>query len=808
MVESVQSVINRIQPERTVLLFGAGSSIPSRAPTSQALIDFFAGRFALPETGFSLPEIASLAEARAGRKTLIAALREQFRTLKPTGGLLNLPFYGWKGLYTTNYDDLIEQCYRRRDLPINAYSSDFDFRAHANPLAQSVFKLHGTIEKDTVDGDRSRIVLTDADYDLTSAYREQLYGRLKTDLAGAVLLIIGHSLVDPDMRELVNKAASLNAQMENGGQIILFMYTRDDDRASLFEARGLTVCFGGIDEFFAGLTAKKFGNVPVAVGDDPLDRHPVLRPATIDVAHASDPKRSDVASMFNGRSATHADILAGLTFERSIGADIIAHLTTEAVLVGTLLGASGVGKTTAARQILQKLRDKDVHCWEHKPDMPLVVAEWLKLAADLREREQMGALLIDDAHQYLFEINELADRLLAADNAYLKLLLVATRHQWNPRAKSATLYKFGKEFRLSQLSSEEIERLLQLVDINASLKKLIETKFSGFSRAEKRVRLADRCEADMFVCLRNIFAPSGNFDDIILSEYANLDPTLQDIYRYVSAMENAGVKVHRQLMVRLLNIPASSISSALDGLTDIITEYDVNEKQGIFAWRARHGVIANIVTRYKFNETEKIIALFERVIRNLQPTYDIEVRTIRELCNIDTGIPSIPDRETQNRLLRMMISTAPGERVPRHRLIRNLIAIEDYDRAETEIRVFESDFSLDGPVYRYKVDLLVARASKSQGLMREDRITILEEGRELALMGMNRFELNKSLLAAYAELGLEYYRIVGSYEVFDDAMTRLREAEEKLGDPDVTRTRSRFMRRLQGQAVEVELEAQ
>ena len=49
-------------------------------------------------------------------------------------------------------------------------------------------------------------------------------------------------------------------------------------------------------------------------------------------------------------------------------------------------------------------------------------------------------------------------------------------------------------------------------------------------------------------------------------------------------------------------------------------------------------------------------------------------------------------------------------RVPRHRLIRNLISTGDYDQAETEIRVFESDFSLDGPVYRYKVNLMVARA--------------------------------------------------------------------------------------------------
>jgi hypothetical protein len=262
--------------------------------------------------------------------------------LKPTGGLLNLPLYNWRSLYTTNFDDLIEQCYKRRDLPTNVYSSDFDFRGQENALAQKVFKLHGTIQKDVVDGDRSRIILTDGDYDQTSLYREQLYARLKSDLAGAMLIILGHS-------------------------------------------------------------------------------------------------------------------------------------------------------------------------------------------------------------------------------------------------------------------------------------------------------------------------------------------------------------------------------------------------------------------------------------------------------------------------------AAPGERVPRHRLIRNLIASGDYDKAETEIRVFEADFSLDGPVYRYKVDLLVARASKSPGLMTEDRVTILEEARDLALVGMNRFALNKSLLAAYAEVGVQYYKLVGAYSIFDEAMSRLREAEEKLGDPDLNRVISRLERRIQGQATEAEV---
>jgi len=48
--------------------------------------------------------------------------------------------------------------------------------------------------------------------------------------------------------------------------------------------------------------------------------------------------------MFNGWPATHADILAGLTFDRSIAADVVKYFKEDNSLVAMILGASGVGK--------------------------------------------------------------------------------------------------------------------------------------------------------------------------------------------------------------------------------------------------------------------------------------------------------------------------------------------------------------------------------------------------------------------------------------------------------------------------------
>lgn len=801
MVTSVERLVETLNPSQTVLLFGSGSSIPSGAPSANEILNYFCTSFDIPHDGFSLREIASLVEYQQSRSELIRALRSKFNTLKPTGGLLNLPLYRWKSLYTTNYDDLIEQSFSRRGTKVTVFSSNFDFTAHDDASAISLFKLHGTIEKDISDGHRSRIILSESDYDQTNDYRETLYDRLKADLSGSTLVIIGHSLADEHIKEIVNRAAAINSDAQNGGRIVLLLYTPDPVRASLYENRNISVCFSGIDEFFAALTTRTFDPQPTTLLDDPLDRHPSLRPVTLDVSHASDPRKNNVSAMFNGWPASHSDIVAGFTFDRSIVEKVSADLRSDNFICASILGASGVGKTTAARQVLQRLRRDGYICWEHKIDYTLSTKHWIELSEYCSSENIKCVLMVDDAHSHLYEINELVDRLYSNGQNSLKLLLVATRHQWNPRVKSPTLNKKGTAYTLSQLSGAEIDRLITLVETAPAIRALVEQTFSGFSRSERRRRLVERCEADMFVCLKSIFA-TDSFDEIILREYADLDAPCQDVYRHVAAMEAAGVHTHRQLLIRILGIPAGSIAAILDNLTDLVNEYGVNERIGIYGWRTRHPVIANIISKFKFPDIEKIISLFDKIIDNLNPTYDIEVRTIREICNVGYGIPRIPDKDTQNRLLRKLMSVAPGERVPRHRLIRNLIEQGHYDKAETEIRIFEKDFGIDGPTYRYKINLHVSRAMNSPGLLDEDRVVLLEAGRQIAVAAVERTRNNKTVLQAYAELGIEYYRLTGRFDYFDHAIDRLKIAEDETADPDVSRIISTLLRRAQGQPVE------
>lgn len=405
---------------------------------------------------------------------------------------------------------------------------------------------------------------------------------------------------------------------------------------------------------------------------------------------------------------------------------------------------------------------------------------------------------MDDGDEHLHEMNALFDGLSSKGLKGLHLVITASRNQWNPRIKSPTLLSACEQYILEKLDAREITDLLRLVETNQTISALVEDSFLGFSPSERRVRLEERFEKDMFVCLKNIFA-SEAFDDIVLREYAGLAEQYQEIYKYVAALEDAGVRVHRQLIIRLLGVPMNTLTAVLENLTDIVHEYTVNEREGVYGWRGRHPVIMGIIAQYKFAATEDYVALFERVIDALMPTLDIEISTLRALCSGQNGIGRISSRKVQNKLLARMISVAPGERVPRHRLIRNLIEMNDFEAAEAEIRVFTKDFREDGPVHRYRVLLLVARAKNAPGLMEEDRIVILQRAKDLAVAGTRKFRDNKHLLYTYCEVGIEIYKRTGGLSDFEDAMKELKASEKLLGDPEISRRIDELERRVVSQ---------
>lgn len=773
-----------IQPSKTVLFLGAGASVGSGAPVASALAqqlcqDVSSGD--LDSDDFN--EACALLEARFGREEVVRALRARLDQLVPQGGLLVLASLDWPGLYTTNYDRLVEAAYARLRRRLVVVRSNFDYsKVELHPDTPVLWKLHGCLSQDLVDGHKAAMLLTERDLEDYSSYRESLFSRLGLELATRDVLIVGQSLADAHLKREVNTALRLKRESGMPGRIFLLSYRSDDARAALLESKGVVVATGDLEQLAEALQNGPAPRAAAAVvdrGDLPLE----LATTTALVERGT--ADANVVRLFNGSPARYGDILSDLTFARAVEPRLLDAMATRPHLV--IHGVAGVGKTSLARSLL--LQVETAYGWqvyEHRSDYPLKVDAWLAFAHALNSEGRVAGLLVDDCPSHLRQINQLAQKLseLYGEELPLRLLLTAVSHQWLPRVKSPTLIRSSTIERLTELVPSDLERLVTLVENKSEIRALVDTSFSRLPHARKVRHLRQRCAADMFVCLKNIFA-TDELDVILLREYAELSDELADVYRHVAALEATGTQVHRQLVVRLLGLEAGQLVGVLDRLQGIVEEHDVNAREGLYRWATRHSVIAKTITQYKFSGQSELGDLLTRVVESVNPAVPLELRTVRELCNRDYGISQLRDDALQVRLLEMLIEKAPAERIPRHRLVKKWLDLGDVERASLALRVAEEEVRLDPPLARFKVLVQLKRAEVTAGLRDEDRQALVRQAVDQARKNLKIFDYDRYAYTTYARTALQLAEQTGEIDALDDAMIELAGAFERLLEPEL-----------------------
>ncbi|SDY92243.1 SIR2-like domain-containing protein [Modestobacter sp. DSM 44400] len=276
-----------INPSQTSLLLGAGASVSSGAPTGASLARQLASRLSPPPDGGDLSEICGIYENRLGRKDLVQDIRQRLSGLQPTQGMLAVPAFNWRAIYSTNFDRLVEQAYRQagKDLKVVRSNYEFTVEAAATPVTV-LYKMHGCLTQDAADGSHSRMLLTEADYDSFVEYRQSLFDSLRINMLTGDTLIVGQSLRDAHLRSLAKDVAALRTQGVPG-RVFLLAYEYDEDRAQLYVQRGIQVAGGSLEDLTHALLEKDSSRGRVlhsTTSDSPDALPPSLATTTIDIS--------------------------------------------------------------------------------------------------------------------------------------------------------------------------------------------------------------------------------------------------------------------------------------------------------------------------------------------------------------------------------------------------------------------------------------------------------------------------------------------------------------------------------------------
>jgi len=200
-----EELYNSIISGNCVLFVGAGASIEAGAPSAQEMTRELSKKYLQGKhQEESLSKVASYIESKPGleRKVVVDYLINRLSPLKPSKAHLLLPKFRWPAIYTTNYDTLIEQAYKRAGIKYKPIISSCDLVTDMTDYHSYVllYKPHGCISRPAASD--APIIITEDDYHSVADNRKPIYRQLELHKYKSVFLFIGYSFSDFNLSQI------------------------------------------------------------------------------------------------------------------------------------------------------------------------------------------------------------------------------------------------------------------------------------------------------------------------------------------------------------------------------------------------------------------------------------------------------------------------------------------------------------------------------------------------------------------------------------------------------------------------------
>jgi hypothetical protein len=159
------------------------------------------------------------------------------------------------------------------------------------------------------------------------------------------------------------------------------------------------------------------------------------------------------------------------------------------------------------------------------------------------------------------------------------------------------------------------------------------------------------------------------------------------------------------------------------------------------------------------------------------------------LCQEEYGIQRLNSMEEQLQILRSLATLLPGDKPIRHRLVRQYLNMDLTDETGREIRSAKKAIGNTSTLARCEIFLLMRRAEKSEGILKEDRIAMLREAERQSIRNIRLFSTDIYNYKVYGEVGIAFAKKTGDVTVLSDAITLTQATEETILDPQLTKFR-------------------
>ena len=645
------SLVRQLRQGQAVLFLGAGASygatLPdgSHPPNGDQLRDRIMAEF-LPgsPTNYTLSWAAELAISAADIVTVQEFIADQFRGMEPAPYHRLIPTFRWRGIATTNYDQLIETVYQSADNPVQRpipFLSDAD-RVDARVRQQSMIllKLHGCITR-TTNSDLPLILSADQ-YLHYREHRTRLFSMLVEWGHENTLVFVGHRVQDPDLRAILQ---FLTTNAPSRPRYYLVRPDVDSVEADFWASSEISVLRLTFEDFLAAADRAIDPRLRSLVSKIPQG-HPIEKrfvrsstpsPLLVDfltnyaeyVHDGISYEARKPAQFYRGVSLGWYPIVAKLDVRRALVDQFIDDVIlrpeidrASLVELYVITAEAGAGKSIVLRRIAwESATTADVLClWSIADDI-----ENLDALRELHSAtEQRIFLFIDDASDHVSTIETAIS--YSIDNDLPITFVTAERvNEWNVFCERLDEH-LTESFTVEYLTVPEIGRLVDLLDSHQSIGPNLKNK----SRDERIEEFEKRAGRQLLVALHE--ATSGiPFEEILVDEYRNLRPSeAQRLYLSVCVLNSFGVPVRAGVISRVHKIAFEDFREKLfRPLEHVVLATKL--PWGDYAYQARHREIASIVFERVLTNSHDRYNECLRLIKALIPTYDVDRTALRGL---------------------------------------------------------------------------------------------------------------------------------------------------------------------------------
>lgn len=222
---------------RLVLFVGAGASVDSGMPLWSEAIDTISKALGLQGKNDDVLKIPQYYYNSRGKKEYNELMRKIFKygeELNTTDLHKAIIGLGTHTIITTNYDHLIEKAAQENGEVMQVISQDIDL-----PYLRSgrqLIKIHGDFEHDN-------FVLKEDDYLQYSSNFKLIETYIKSIIGSKVVLFIGYSLNDPDVKHIFSWAKEILNQNFQRAYMILAKEEPNDIKKEYFKNLGINIIY-------------------------------------------------------------------------------------------------------------------------------------------------------------------------------------------------------------------------------------------------------------------------------------------------------------------------------------------------------------------------------------------------------------------------------------------------------------------------------------------------------------------------------------------------------------------------------------